>query len=409
MDGQGSRAAPERTAGGSACPEGRDPALPVPPSNTRPPEAEHRRVDALIAAALRGKDSAWVSGLSEVTPQTFLSRAAFHGVEPLLLQALPSGNAPGGAVREELKRETVFRLAHEMRHKQVLAGLIGSMYERGVRPLIMKGTALAYTLYPAPELRSRCDTDLLVSPEHRAQAQAALGKAGFRLCMELTGTGVSNEAGYVHRDNAGLEHFIDLHCKINNSEVFSNLFPFGELSARAAPLSGLGRGARALGRTDALLHACFHRLVYPQIADRLVWLYDIHLLSAALTPREWDELVRLARAKGLAEVCRDGIEQARRWLDTPCPGHVLDALAEPRGEPLAAYVRAGPVGREWMDFRARKGLAAKLRYVRTACLPSAEFMRHEYPNAHRAMLPWLYVRRATGGIWKRARASGGRS
>ena len=48
---------------------------------------------------------------------------------------------------------------------------------RGVSPILIKGTPLAYTVYDAPALRPREDTDLLIAP---ADVEAARARAGCR-------------------------------------------------------------------------------------------------------------------------------------------------------------------------------------------------------------------------------------
>ncbi len=80
---------------------------------------------------------------------------------------------------------------------------------------------------------------------------------------------------------------------------------YGELAARAVPLPALGRNAHAIAPVHALLLACIHRaghanapyhvdgIASPE-GDRLIWLYDIHLLVGGMSAGELDEFVALA-------------------------------------------------------------------------------------------------------------------
>lgn len=381
---------------------------------TRHAELDGRRADLMIGAALRGETAGWDSDLSGISPEVFLARARFHGVGALLLQHLPDAQAWPAAVRKGLRQQAISGLAFELRHRQVLVRVLNTMERQAARPLFMKGTALAYAVYDRPEHRSRGDSDVIVPPDRRAHAHAALTEAGFREVYPVTGIGERNEACYKLVDEAGIEHVVDLHWAINDSALLASLFSHEELSGRATALPRLGSGAWGLGPVDALLLACMHRQAHAGIpyyvdgakhfsADRLIWLYDVVLLAKSLTTVEWEELAKRAGEKGLARVCRDGLAQASAWPGVSCPPAVLDCLAEPRAELPEAYLHAGWLRREWLDLRFRDGLAAKLRYLARAAFPSPAYMHAKYPDAWRASLPWLYLRRASDGVAKRAR------
>src|SRR4051812_38011046 len=64
------------------------------------------------------------------------------------------------ALRESAIREAAVEALRLADLRAVLAALAS----RGVHPLIVKGTALAYSIYDAPELRPRGDTDVLIDP-----------------------------------------------------------------------------------------------------------------------------------------------------------------------------------------------------------------------------------------------------
>jgi hypothetical protein len=211
----------------------------------------------------------------------------------------------------------------------------------------------------------------------------------------------------------GGEHTLDLHWKINNSELLSRLFSYEELREAALPLPGLSPHALGAGPVHALLIACMHRAGHKQApyfvdgvahysGDRLIWLYDIHLLALALSAAQWDEFLRLAGQKGLRAVCLEGIEQTRSRLATPVPQQVLDELGRPGSpEPAAQYLDARHLKRRWLDLCAHEGLAGKLRFARELAFPPAAYMRERFPHARPNWLPWLYILRGLGGLRRR--------
>lgn len=367
--------------------------------------------DALIAVNLRGDRSAWPGEPSEAATAAFLARVDFHGVAALLLEHL-RGTEPA-TLRQGLRDRTIAQWAWELRHSRVLGRLLASLEKRGVRPILIKGTALAYEIYDDPAQRARGDTDILVAREDRETACAALGALGFRRSGGISGDLVSHQASYVLGGSNGQEHLIDLHWQIDDSALLGRLFSHRELLGRAVHLSRLSTHALGAGLVDALLIACMHRQKHLQMpyhvdgvawysADRLIWLYDIHLLANAFSPDDWEALGHRAHDKGLAAVAGAGLSSSRHALGTRIPAAVLERLACAGSVELpATYLKGGRLRREWMDFCAQGERGRKLRYLRETVFPPADYMRSRFPDARMAWLPWLYARRAFGGIASR--------
>src|SRR6185369_1999055 len=175
----------------------------------------------------------------------------------------------------------------------------------------------------------------------------------------------------------------DLHWKINNSELLSRLFSWEELRREAVPLPALSPHALAASAVHALLIACMHRSTHRQNpyyvngephhdANRRVWLYDIHLLSIAFGPAEWETFTKLAAEKGLRSVCLEGLQRAQTCFHTAYPQSVLVALAQPgRREPVARYLHGGKLEQLWMDFCALGSVSRQLRWIGETLIPSA--------------------------------------
>jgi hypothetical protein len=366
-----------------------------------------------MCAALRGERPAWPDADDPARVDAFLERSEYHGVQALLHERMHADAADWPpALRNALHRQAVTTTMWELRHQQVVAEMLAALAQIGIEPVLFKGTALAYSLYPSPALRTRGDTDLIVSPHERARVMDALAGLGFARVLEL-GELMSYQACLTREVAGGGEHTLDLHWKINNSELLSRLFSYDELREAALPLPGLSPHAFGAGLVHALLIACMHRARHKQApyyvdgvahysGDRLIWLYDLHLLAQALTPPQWDAFLALARQKGLRAVCLEGIDQARSHFATTVPPGVLDELARPGPvEPAAEYLNAGHLRRRWLDLCAHEGVAGKLRFVRELGFPPAAYMRERFPHARPNWLPWLYVLRALGGLRRR--------
>jgi hypothetical protein len=289
-----------------------------------------------------------------------------------------------------------------------LLDALSSLAAAGVEPVLFKGTALAYSLYPSPVLRTRGDTDLIVPLHERERVTAVLRSCGF---SPLDAT-ASYQTSFARRDPDGAQG-LDVHWQINNSEVLSRLFTYQELRAEAVSLPALAPDALAVSPVHALLLACMHRGTHrhnpyyvsgePHTGgDRLIWLYDLHLLAESFAENDWLSFIARADAKGLRGICADGLATAHRCFATSVPEYAFAALErDDVREPASDYLGASPARQLWLDYRALPGIGRKVSYLRDLVFPPAEFMRSKFAGERGQWLPWLYVRRAVAGAWRR--------
>jgi hypothetical protein len=367
--------------------------------------------DDLICTVLSGEPCAWPLAVDDTAmAEQVCMRARQHGVQSLLHDALKDSAWPA-AVLVPLRSAAMELAMWELRHQQVLVETLAALARAGVEPVLIKGTALAYSVYEGPALRTRGDTDLIIAPGHQQVVHELLLALGFRRQPGMSGQFVSYQASYTRVVPGGGAHTLDVHWKINNSQVLAHLFTHADLRRDAQPLPQLGPFAFGASPVDALLLACMHRLTHihqPHStdgleglgADRLVWLVDLHVLAPRLTQSEWATFLAKAREKGLRAVCRSGLEAAQVHFGTHVPGQVMDALAaHGADEAPALYLSAGRWHQRWLDFCSLPGSGGRFTYLRETLFPPAAYMRSRLRWAH-GWLPWLYFRRAARGLAK---------
>lgn len=367
----------------------------------------------LICAILRGEVVAWPHSGDAGAAARFVTAARFHGVLPLLDERLEaSAESWPIEVIEACRKNALFETMLEVRRRAELVRVIETLARAQAAPLVLKGGALAYTHYPHPALRPRSDTDLLIAPESRRRADEALQRLGYTDAGGVTGEFVSYQMSWSREDGAGPAHHLDVHWRINNSQILAKLLSHAECEASATPIAALGPCARGLGPVHAALFACMHRAghcnapihvdgVAHDACDRLIWLYDVHLLCSRMAPQEIAELAGLAEEKRLRAVCLDALERCGRGFATPIPSEILRRLAEEGPtEPSALYLGAGPARRMLGDLMAIESLTDRLRWLGELAFPSARYMRQKYPESPGVWLPLLYARRGAAGLWR---------
>ena len=374
-----------------------------------------KTMEAMLCAALRAESVAWPEPAPAVFEQQLQACAASHGIGPLLSRQLTVNACPSQDRLRRLfpARQVKDAEAIELARRVELARVLKALAAAGVRPLLLKGVALAYSIYPSPGLRSRADTDVLIHGSERSICDRVLSDSGYVKANANRGELIQYQCGYAMRDRFGIEHVLDVHWRVSNTQLFSLTLGYDELSLRAVCLKALGEYARGPAPAHALLHACLHRahhLHSPMFVDgaraaggdRLIWLYDIHLLVESMSSRELLEFAGLAERKRIRAVCREGLLRAHECFATRLPEEILSALTrEGQAEPSEAHLRRGALQHLLTEVRSLPRWQDRAQLLREHLFPPTDYMLEKYAVSNRIWLPMLYLRRGVHGAWKR--------
>jgi hypothetical protein len=255
-----------------------------------------------------------------------------------------------------------------------------------VTPLVTKGTALAYSIYASPDLRPRTDVDLLIDERDIDVVRAAFASIGFRETVS-----VIRQHMFYRVDANRIMQSYDVHLDITNNATTAGVLQYAELRDRAMPIPTLGALAPSL--EDALLYACVHRVVHHHDVDRLIWLYDIHLLYDAV---DRDVFWRRAAERRVVTICRHSIVLAREWFG----GEAGEMPAPVEHEPSAVFLDSDRTRAALLagDLAALSSWRQRLEVLRTLAFPPVEYMEQAFDLRSRALLPLMYVWRAVRGV-----------
>jgi hypothetical protein len=360
-------------------------------------------LEQLIVAALRHEMVAWPDHAADDLAAALVGAAGSHGVTALLAASPAVEWWPEG-VRATLNRARRGEAVAEPIRRQDLVRVLAELRAKGIDALLMKGAMMAYTQYPSPWLRPRLDTDLLVSPANRSRADSVLRSLGYGPGTHFSGDFVTHQFRYERPTQFEFNDAIDLHWKIANPHVFADTFTFDELAADAVSIPALGAAARGLSPVHALVIACVHRVAHHDSSERLIWLYDIHLLAGGLDGASGHKVADLARVKQLRSVCAHGLAQAQARFATSSHGGWIDRLQGPvdSSEPTAAFIRADLTKMDVLvsDLRTLGSWRQRAALIREHLFPPPAYMRKLYGVTNPALLPFTYVIRAATGVGK---------
>ncbi|HEV2235299.1 MAG TPA: nucleotidyltransferase family protein [Ktedonobacterales bacterium] len=266
---------------------------------------------------------------------TVIELAREHGLIPWLAQVMrQSARATSVTPAEDLATLNMLATASALRSDALFAALaraLAALAREGIAPIVLKGPALASTIYPTRDLRPFGDLDLLVRKEELDRADAVL-----RALAYVPYANGPTELEDFHRvyAAAGRDAVVELH---------TDLLQLGLPTACGAALWERAerwempeweQPALLLGREHQLLHLCVHLHLHGY--RRLIWFIDLaRLLRVRGTEVRWDDLWALAHADGVTLSVRHALLLARDLLDAPLPAEALRAArVDPLGELL---------------------------------------------------------------------------
>jgi hypothetical protein len=343
------------------------------------PEFPGRIADSL-RCALRGDTAPWPQSIGEDESRAL----AAHGMLPLVFRLSGISSLRQGALDAAVIE--ALRLADL---REVLAALGGAA-------LIVKGTALAYSIYPTPELRPRLDTDLLIDRGEIGRVRRALTSIGFAEAPTSGDELGIRQHSFSRQDRFGVTHSYDVHLDIANNAVVAYALRYDELRTHAVSLPAVAPDALAPCNADALLHACIHRVVHHHNSDRWIWLYDIHLLRERMTDEEHRQFWELAAGRRVTAICLASVEASNRIFDGVSPPGVDVAPNEPSSAFLDRHRRYSAVIAG--DLAALPGWRARFKRLRQLAFPPPSFMMQSFGAPWRVLLPLLYAYRGFRGV-----------
>lgn len=330
-----------------------------------------------------------------------------HGASGLLyraIQTLERDDIP--QVVLATLRETYLHthLAQRLAYEE-LAALLAEFQRHDLEMIVLKGAALAKTIYPDAALRPFGDLDLLVRPEDNARAAEILRAREFQIAVEMEREQDSALWGQQTFYRAGNHPArVELHWHLFVMPYYRNRAPRAWFWEHRAPLQIYQHTAQAFDAAANLIHLSAHSsLHHPD--TRLIWLYDLALLMEQERARlDWQALVETAQAFGLGRALQHALTQAAAAWDVELPARrALQNISLTRSERVMfTLARSNQRPARWLADGIALGGA---QYWRAHLFPAPAYMRERYRVRHDALLPFWYIARLASAFYKFARAA----
>ena len=318
-----------------------------------------------LAQAISGKKTS----LEGFDDETIIDNVNLNGVGPLLDHHVHLGTISGlsdtvcSHLRHVSRAQASFTLLLDDSTRKTL----DLLDQHKIPVLLLKGTPVAHLYYENPYQRSRCDTDIYIGEEHTKISAELLASHGYVVSGLETRKHSSKQFVAAKIALQDVHMHFDVHFKLSNRVMFRATLPFEDCYKNRQAVAALGPNAYALSPVDLLLHACIHRIAHGRNTerDRLIWLYDIHLLVEAMNESELEQFKNKAIDRLVGVLCADAIEVAQGIFGTIRPENFLVGLREnEKNEPSAKLIHSSKLRWAWEDMQSLKGVREKTAFAK---------------------------------------------
>ena len=368
-----------------------------------------------------------------------LALAAAERLDALLYAALLGAHAAGSCpwlVRTALEAAYWRTKVANLVAFDAVDQITGAFASVDVPSIVLKGAALALTLYPDPARRPIGDIDILVHLDHVAVALRVLGLLGYAPAPSGPALGIAARiaAGDTRtlarrcqvtmvrgaRSVQQLPMQVDLHWSLNGRALLRRTMDaawFWDHARPAQPARSAASGAAAPGAPAAgghavvpggmrvlsdeaqLLHLCAHTLQHG--IPRLRWTYDMALLLAR-RPLAWEVVLAGAERCGLGLAVQSSLAAVALVWGVAPPAWVDDRLAALPVSGAELRLRRATWSGDGravaaFDLLSQPDLGSALDLWLAAVLPPAAYLQARYRIADPHLLPAYYLLHAVRG------------
>ncbi len=251
--------------------------------------------------------------------QSLFALADYHGVQPILFQALQSfKEAVPPAEMQALEQSSQINVHKSLLLARELIRIVDHLSSLRLQVMPYKGLALAELIYHDIALRQSGDIDLLIHADDFPYIRDAVRELGY---IPQTHFSEAEERAYL---KSGYECAFDGAAGRNLLEVqwailprfYAVDFDMNVLFDRAVTVTVAGHAMKTPSPADLLLVLAVHAAKHAW--SRLVWLCDIaRLMSISDLP--WDWIESQARSLGIVRIVCVSMLLANRLLGAAMP------------------------------------------------------------------------------------------
>lgn len=249
-------------------------------------------------------------------------------IAPLLFKRLMDAQALELApeiVASKLRQEYAATGYRNLLLSEELCRIKHAYADEGIDFMVLKGLALAHSLYHDLAARPIRDLDLLVRPYDFDRAQAALSRVGYK--PDEAGLRGGYPGDVIVRAAHSRQDKIPLVVEVHGNVVEPPFLNADQFWSQPAKLSLLDEEFSVLGLEETLVQLCLHHSVQHWCRPLLTALDIVLATSGEAGQPDWSRFIGVARRTGLAWAIREALVDVESRMGVAAvPQRVLAAL-----------------------------------------------------------------------------------
>ncbi|WP_299194670.1 nucleotidyltransferase family protein [uncultured Erythrobacter sp.] len=319
------------------------------------------------------------------------ARIEYHGIVMLLHPAREHLQNWPEKMTSRIAEEARLVGLWEVTHAAALSRLVDALAQADIEAVLMKGTALAYSVYEEPAARRRGDSDLLVRPSDLERVREVFEECGWH--RDAQTHGVNYQEGWLYVSAAHFEHSVDLHWEPSDRAVLQKVLKPDDFFDHKRPLPRLAQKAWRADPALTLIHETINQKWHEahgywtehgniRGARRLIWSLDFDLLAGVMEEADWRRLYALCQERGIGPLVAGALRAASSDLGTNLSeAHVVQLeRLELRAE-IAAFLGATDNLTEfWLNLRSAPDWGERARMIHKRGFPPRDYLVSKYPG-----------------------------
>ena len=328
-----------------------------------------------------------------------------HWLIPLLywkIGHLPLEVRPPESIAAQMREVFLVSHARYLTMERQISDILDAFNREKISALVVKGPALAWTLYPTSATRPSADIDLLVRTEQYVKAREVLNRIGYRCLYKRFETFKEffNSEPFSHRVETTRPYEVDLHWSIFQYHGLKRANGMHAFFDRGITVETPALTFQTLSTVDALIQAAFHLILHHPNSMRLIWISDIALLAQQLNvPKDWEVLQERTLEFKASLAMEKALKLAQLWYGLRIPQEYQDFADSPSVDENEKTELAYVTNKQTTDIRLSGYLATfrkspnKTRFLVKFLFPRPYYIRATYPSSRNWLLPLSYARR----------------
>lgn len=347
----------------------------------------------------------------EINWEIVTETAIENSIAPVLYKNLknnPKNNFIPRKCFSKLENAYYYSFQYNTKLYTSLSEVLKSFTNAGINAIILKGAALAETVYMDIGLRLMSDIDILISNSDIDRALNLMDVLSYKKINQIHESGYINEfseAGHHHLPQLVKNNVcVELHTHIvrQNGNYSINIVDFWQ-TAKTVMLAG--EKVLVFSPEYQLLHLCLHlsnHFKYGTI--RLIWFYDIaRLVSLHSEQINWEYFNKICKRYAVTGIVFHVLQLTDKYIGIDVPVNIRELIySESHGiqDEFLFQLMKKPedeLSNESLYFlkNIRRGLTVrnsvfnKIKYIASYFFPSGEYMIQRY-SVKKPVWVWIY-------------------